>query len=190
MEKKLDWLISIVRIAGSSFPVASSLVQLQAELDSKKLLERITKLEDPISYIHELVPEVSKKIYSAIQSENSSMVEFNESFYSDYSRPLSALEAKGFIKGRHALGKRYAAGIRVIDPSYIMYMCALVEDSYSMESLIQEVDECPKGKWLNGKTIQEKLSLPLPVVQAVFDIYEEKGYGLCSKEIGASQYYG
>jgi len=87
-------------------------------------------------------------------------------------------------------GKSYAAGIRVSDPSYIMYLCALAEDSQKMASLIQEVDECPNGKWLNGKIIQKSLGLPLPVVQAVFDIYETKGYGLCSKEVGASQYMG
>ncbi len=32
--------------------------------------------------------------------------------------------------------------------------------------------------------------LPLPVIKAVFDIYESKGYGLCSKNIGSCNYMG
>jgi len=190
MERSIDWLMSIVRIAGASFAGASSLVQFQAEIDSKALLQRVSKLEDPISNLHELVPEVSKHIYDEIRSTDSNRVEFDESFYEKYSRPLVALESQGFIKGSHDLIKSFVAGLRVTDPSFIMYLCALAEDKYKMEALIKSVDDCPKGEWLNGKTIQESLGLPLPVVQAVFNIYEEKGYGLCSKEIGASQYMG
>lgn len=189
-ENGMDWFVSIVRIAGASFPVASSLVQLQAEIDSKELLQRVSKLEDPISYLHELVPELSKGIYEAIKSTNSNKVEFDDIFYEKYSRPLAALESQGFIKGGHTLGKSFAAGLRLTDPSFIMYLCALAENKQKMESLINEVDDCPKGKWLNGKAIQESLGLPLPVIQAVFDIYEAKGYGLCSRTIGESQYMG
>lgn len=69
-----------------------------------------------------------------------------------------------------------------------MYMCALAEDKQKMEALMKTVDDCPKGKWLDGKQIQKSLGLPLPVIQAVFDIYESKGYGQCSKEKGSSKY--
>jgi len=57
-----------------------------------------------------------------------------------------------------------------------------------MQALISRVDGCPKSEWLNGKTMQELLGLPLPVIQAAFDIYEAKGYGLSSREIGRPQY--
>ena len=184
----MDWLMSIVRIAGASFPGASSLVQLQAEIDSKALLERVSRFEDPISFLHELVPEVSKLIYDGIKATNSNKLEFDDSFYEKYSRPLATLESQGFIKGSHAVVKSFAAGLRVTDPSFVMYMCALAENKQKMESLMKIVDDCPKGKWLNGKQIQESLGLPLPVIQAVFDIYEAKGYGLCSKEVGSSKY--
>ena len=184
----MDWLMSIVRIAGASFPGASSLVQLQAEINSKALLERVSKLEDPISFLHELVPEVSKSLYNEIRTTNSSNLTFDDYFYEKYSRPLAALESQGFIKGNHAVGKSFATGLRVTDPSFVMYMCALAEDKQKMEALMKTVDDCPKGKWLDGKQIQESLGLPLPVIQAVFDIYESKGYGQCSKEKGSSKY--
>lgn len=31
---------------------------------------------------------------------------------------------------------------------------------------------CPIGRWLNGKSIQASIDLPLPVIDAVFKIYE------------------
>jgi len=184
----MDWLMSMIRIAGASFPGASSLVQLQAEIDSEALLQRVSKLEDPISFLHELVPEVSKCIYDMIKSTNSNKVEFDDSFYEKYSRPLAVLESQEFIRGSHALGKSFARGFRITDPSFILYLCALAEDNQKMESLIKTVDVCPKGKWLDGKIIQESLGLPLPVIQAVFEIYEAKGYGLCSGEVGSTKY--
>ncbi len=67
-------------------------------------------------------------------------------------------------------------------------MCALAENKQKMESLMKVVDECPKGNRLNSKKLQDSLGLPLPVIQAVFDIYEAKGYGCCSREIGSYQY--
>ncbi len=186
----MNWFISIIRVAGASFPVASSLVQLQSEIDSKALLDRVDKLEDPISYLHDDLPELSRHIYKRLKTNNSSKLDFDDEFYKKYSRALAVLESQGYVKGGHALGKNYAAGIRLIDPSYIMYLCALEEDSEKMESLVKIVDKCNIGEWLNGDDIQLSLSLPIPTIKAVFDIYESKGYGLCSKEIGSCKYVG
>ncbi|MCD4754699.1 MAG: hypothetical protein K8R75_02700 [Deltaproteobacteria bacterium] len=188
MERQMDWLLSIVRVAGASFPVASSLVQLQAEIDSKALLERVAKLEDPVSRLHDDVPELSRQIYRKLKLENSTKLDFDEEFYKKFGRALAVLESQGYIKGGHALGKNYAAGIRLVDPSYIMYLCAIEEDSEKMESLMKVVDGCKVGQWLDGNRIQ--IDLPLPVIKAVFDIYESKGYGLCSQEVGSCKYIG
>jgi elongation factor P hydroxylase len=64
----MDWLFSIVRIAGASFPVASSLVQLQSEIDSKTLSKRVEKLDDSVSHLHKDIPELSKLIYQELKS--------------------------------------------------------------------------------------------------------------------------
>ncbi len=186
----MDWFLSIVRIAGVAFPVASSLVQLQTEIDSKALKERVARLEDPVSYLHNDVPELSRELYRELKLKNTDKIYFDEQFYSKYSRALAALESQGYIKGSHAIGKRFAAGIRLVDPSYIMYLCALEEDDVKMDALLKVVDNCKVGEWLEGRRIQERVDLPLPVIRAVFDIYESKGYGLCSKEISACQYLG
>ena len=186
----MDWFFSIIRVAGSSFPVASSLVQLQAEIDSKALKERVARLEDPVSYLQEDIPELSRKIYRELKLKNTTELDFEEKFYQKYSRALAALESQGYINGNHAIGKKYAGGIDLVDPSFIMYLCALEEDGVKMETLIKIVENCRVREWLDGKGIQATNHLPLPVVQAVFDIYESKGYGLCSKTIGECKYLG
>jgi hypothetical protein len=186
----MDWFFSIIRVAGASFPVASSFVQLQAELDSKILQKRLSRLEDPVSFLHEDVPELSKHIYNQLKSKESIQLSFSDEFYAKYSRALASLESQSYIKGGHAIGKRYAAGIRLIDPSYIMYLCALEEDNEKMETLVKIVDSCEAGKWLDGNRLQMTISLPLVVIKAVFEIFESKGYGLCSKTIGETKYIG
>ncbi len=76
------------------------------------------------------------------------------------------------------------------DPSYIMYLCVLEEDDEKMESLKKVMDDCKIGEWLDGNDIKASIDLPLPVIKAVFDIYESKGYGLCSKETRSTKYMG
>ena len=71
-----------------------------------------------------------------------------------------------------------------------MYQCALFESEKSMSELFKIVDKCEAGKWLDGGTISSSLEVSLPVVNAVFDIFVSKGYGLKSGEIGSSKYMG
>lgn len=186
----MGWFFKVIRIAGASFPGASSLVQLQAEIDSIEMTNRIDKLSDPISYLHEDVQKVSKNIYQALTLKDSVTLEFDDHFYNEFSRPLAALESQGLVIGNHAIGKRYARGISLVDPSFIMYMCAIAEDDDKMEKLNDAVDSCGIGKSLDGYSLQNEIKLPLQVVRAMFSIYESKGYGLVSKEIGSAYYLG
>lgn len=184
----MDWLYSLIRIAGASFPGASSLVQLNAEIESNAVRSRLDNLEDPISSLHPDAQVVSAHIYDALKLSNSSLIDFEKDFYQRYGRPLAAIEAAGLIEGQHALGGRFACGIRVKDPSYILYMCALFESQEKMSSLLKLVDGCESGKWLDGDAIGKELELPVPVVGAVFNIFVSKGYGLKSGEISATRY--
>jgi hypothetical protein len=94
------------------------------------------------------------------------------------------------IEGLHTFGGSFFAGLRITDPTFIVYMCSLLEDSSRMEGLVDDVDSCEKGTWLDGKHLQEKHGLPIPVIAAVFKIFESKGYGLISGEIGVTKYCG
>jgi hypothetical protein len=185
----MNWFYSIIRVAGASFPGASSLVQLQAEIDSKVLDDRISKLEDPISNLHSDVPDLSRNIYRNLKTYNSAYLDFDEDFHKKYSRALAELESKCYIRRSDAIGKNCAPKIRILNPLYIMYLCKLEEDSKKMESLIKLVDECKAGESLDGNNIQMSIDLPLPVIKAAFEIYESKGYGLCSKTVGSCKYY-
>jgi len=154
------------------------------------VLERVKRLEDPISALHPEVQEVSKAIYEAMKGEDDPHVWFVTDFYERFSKPLAVLEARNLIKGQHAVGQRYYDGIRILDPSFVMYMSALCADDAQMNQLMNRVESCERGKWLHGQELQSELELPMPVISACFEIFEANGYGLCSRELGPPKYVG
>jgi len=186
MNKNYDWLITLVKIVGSGVPGSGPFLQALSEIESKGIKERLSKLEDPISNLHPDIPVLAKLIYDKLKTENSTNLEFNNEFYQEYSKSLAVLEANDYIKQTRTLGQRYPLDIYVADPTFIMYLCSIAEDEKKMNSLIELVENCEFGKLLDGKKI--KLDLPLPVIRAVFKIYESKGHGVCSNETGTCKY--
>ena len=186
----VDWLFSIIRVAGASFPVSSSLVQLHSEIEGKALAARVRRLEDPVSFIHDDVPSASKNIYEALKQQDEVVLNFQDDFYSRYSRPLAALEAHGYLQCGWSLTRTTPGHIYLTDPTYIMYMCALCEKDEHMNQLTQLVDECSVGHWLDGRALAEGIGIPVQTVAACFSIYESKGYGLRSKNLQEVKYLG
>jgi hypothetical protein len=186
----MDWFFKLVRIAGVNFPVAASLVQLQAEIDSNKIEERLNKLEDPISYLHEDVQAASKEIYKKLCEVDSLKLDFTNDFYKRYRRPIAALSKKTYISVTHVIGSEIPRGVTLTDPTFIIYMCALAENKSKMQQLFDIVDNCEVGKWLNGEILKNEIGLPVYVIRAVFEIFESKGYGILSKTIGTCDYMG
>lgn len=184
----MDWFLKLVRIAGVNFPGAASLVQLQAELDSIAIENRLTNLEDPISNLHEDIPKISKIIYENLKVTDSITLNFPDEFYSHFSRALAALETKKLISKNSVIGSRIPLGINLIDPSYIMYMCNLAEEKHKMQEIFEIVDRCEVGVWLRGSELKSGLVLPKYVIRAVFEIYESKGYGMLSRTLGSCDY--
>lgn len=190
MSNSFEWFLKVIRIAGVNFPVAASLVQFQAENDSEAMALRLQKLEDPISFLHEDLPEISKEIYQQLRANDSISLDFEEDFYIKYSRALAVLETQGFISKMSVVGSRIPLGIKIIDASYIMYMCNLAEDSQKMQEIVEIVDRCEVGLWLNGDELKTSVGLPRYVIRGVFEIYESKGFGILSKAIGSCKYMG
>ncbi|MDR9364877.1 MAG: hypothetical protein RI575_06045 [Balneolaceae bacterium] len=186
MNDNIDWFLALIRIAGVSFPVSSSLVQLHAEIDSMQLKKRLAKVEAPISHLHTDIPELSKLIYKKLKEENSTVVEFNEKIYSKFSKALAVLDSQKFIKAHHAIGNRKQGSISLQDPTFILYLCSNHEEYHEMQLLYNYMDECEIGDSLNG--INMDIDLPTPVIKAVFKVYESNGYGICSKEVGSCYY--
>jgi len=186
----VKWLMSVARIVGASLPFVPSLMQLQTEIDSVAIQRRLLALEDPISTLHPDIREVSEKLYKEMATTGVTKLRFDVAFYTQYSRSLAILEAQGFISGTHAIGAKYVDGFWVQDPRYVVYLCALYEDQGKMDGLVQLLENCKPGQWLRGEAVEADLQLPLPVIKALFKLYEAKGLGNCSKEVGVVSYVG
>lgn len=113
---------------------------------------------------------------------------FPDEFYTKYSRPLAALDSEGLISKKSVLGSQLPRGINLTDASFIMYMCNLWEDSNKMIEIIDIVDRCEIGLWLDGDQLKDSLNLPRYVIRAVFEIYEAKGYGILSRTLNSCKY--
>ncbi len=188
--RRMNWFYSIVRVAGAGFPVSSMLVQLQAEIDAEQIDLRISRLEDPISQLHSDIRALSEIIYGMIKQNDDLRIYLKEDDCEKYSRALAALESQSLIDGSHTINRRFECGFRVVDPTYVMYMCALFETSESMEKLYGIIENCSVGQQIDGEQIQETLNLPLSVIGSAFNIYESKGFGICSRIIGQTIYLG
>ena len=181
-------MLALGRIAGASFPFASSMVQLQAELTGRELQARLRRIEDPISHVHPQVREVSEQIYAALTEKGDFPLTMSEEFYAQYARPLAMLEAELYLDATHAIGKRYAGGFWANNPAFVLYMCALFEDPAKMNALVQRIDTAAPGTTVNGKALAAELGLPVGTVRAVCETFADKGLGIMSKEVGATYY--
>lgn len=190
MSSLADWFCKMIRMAGVNFPVAASFVQLQTELDTEEIKFRLQKLEDPISAIHEKVPQVSKIIYEELKSADCVTLSFPDDFYINYSRVLAALEKRGLIKLNGILGKRIPYDLKIVDPSYIMYMFFGVDEyNKQIQIIVDAVEQCKYGETLDGNKLKHQLGLPVCIIRAIFEIYESKGFGTLSKTIGSCSYF-
>lgn len=182
----MNWLASWVRIVGASFPGASSAVQLQTEIDSRKIQTRLRQLEDPISSLHPDVRVVSEQLYGQVRETNRSHFELADTFYVQYARVLGLLEARGHVTATHTLGRRFGGGLTVSNPGFMLYIAALYEEPEHLARFTDLIDKAEVNTWLNGGEISQELDLPLPVVRAMFEILQQQGRGILSGEVGTA----
>ena len=57
-----------------------------------------------------------------------------------------------------------------------------------MERLVERVNQLKRGTCMNGIRLAEELSLPVRTVKDVLELYERRGLGLMSREIGTVNY--
>jgi hypothetical protein len=183
-----DWFIKIIKVAGVNFPGAASLVQILGEIDSAAMAAKLEKLCDPISFLHENVPEAARIIYENLKTNDSFQLNFPKEFYIKFSKPLAVLTSSGLISKDLSLGAEIPHAILLIDASFIMYICSLKEDSNKMQEIIDLVDQCEKGSYLDGNMLSNSIGLPVCVIRAVFEIYEKKGFGNLSKAVNSCNY--
>ncbi|OUS51292.1 hypothetical protein BM607_008470 [Shewanella sp. SACH] len=184
----MESFLRIMRIAGVNFPVAASFIQISNEFDAIKIQKRLDALEDPISYLHQDLPALSHVIYLALVENDSSMLILRADVYKKYSRAFAILDSKGLIEKFNELGSLYPVEIKVSDPCFILYLCTRFEETKKMDLLLALVENCEVGKWLNGYEIQKEVQLPIVFIRAVFDVYQAKGFGICSRESNSCAY--
>lgn len=186
----IDWFLAAVRIAGASFPVSSSMVQVQSEVDRAEFERRLGAMEDPLSNLHPDIPALSQAIYKALASSghDSPRVELLEDEYTRFAKPLALLESRGIIEGRHALGDRYSRGFWIRDPTYLLVLISQFGDPDAMGQIHDELEALGRGGSLDGMELASQCAVPLPFINALFQIYEGKGFGLLARTRGTSRY--
>jgi hypothetical protein len=158
----MNWIGSLARIVGTSNPITAMAVQFSAEIEGRAVQERL-KLEDPISSLHPDVRGVSRLIYDEVSETDSSKVELSDDQLTQYSRVLAILDANRLIEGSHAIGKNFAAGFWLSNPTYVLYIAALYEDPDLMERFMERLSSTPPKTWMRGAELSQEYALPLPV---------------------------
>lgn len=185
----MKWFYAVVRMIGTTQPFTSWLVQLQAELTAEQVEARLSRLEDPISTLHPDIPQLGQAIYEKLRLADDNHIHLDVVDYERFSRALAALEAHELIRGLHAVGKRFADGLRVSSPLFVMYLCRRFERPERMERLYATLEDCGAGARLRSQEVMLDTDLPNPVICAMFEAYEAKGYGIMSRENGINCTY-
>lgn len=184
-----NWVSTFIRVVGTFNPLTAALVQLQSELDSTALDERVKRLENPLRSLHPDLPDVVRVVYDALKASNDYSFKISDDSYKKYRRCFALLEQHNYLESAHRLGSLVPLNTRISNPHFLLYLCAMVEDRAKMDALLARTESAPQGSSLDGKAIAQDLSLPLPVVRAVFEIFAERGLGFCSREIGRVSYH-
>lgn len=120
-----NWVSTLVKVAGQFSPFTAALVQLQSEVDSAALAERLKRLEDPLRGLHPDLPEVAKLIYETVKMNNDSSFTISTEIYQKYRRCLALLEQKGLVTSSHRIGNPVPLNTRTSDPHFLLYLCAM-----------------------------------------------------------------
>lgn len=118
----MKWLMPVARVTGASLPFVFALIQLQSEIDLVTIQRRFFVLVDPISTLHPDIRAVAERLYRELAATGNAKIRFDDAFYTQYSAPFAILEAQGFIVGTPAFGAKYADGLWVQDPKYVVYL--------------------------------------------------------------------
>ncbi|MES3035273.1 MAG: hypothetical protein V4813_14845 [Gemmatimonadota bacterium] len=184
----MNWLFPLARVIGAGIPFGGVLVQISAELDSRQVQQRLTKLEDPISALHPDVRDFSRVVYEQMRATQTSRIQFADDDLTRHARVIALLENAGHLRGSHAIGQRHPIALWLESPQYVLYMAALYEDTDAMGRVFSHLDSAPPGTWLKGEGLATQYEVPLPVVRALFELYDSRGLGVLSKETGATNY--
>jgi hypothetical protein len=184
-----------LRSVAASVPVAASLSQWWAEMDSdaqneaiEELREQVSGLRNPIMACHPRAPELLAVFYKRIEETGERRWPVDDELR-EFLEVLSLWEKQSHVQVQHAIGNRWIS-VRLSEPLFIMAVYNAVKGDIATAKLRHAVWEAIKsdGKGVQGQPIAETLGVPLLYVDALFHVLEAEGKGWKSKTIGSSYF--
>jgi len=143
--------------------------------------------------IKEDADNLSKIVYQQIKEhrydDSDTSFKLDDKVYDQYKKAIKYLVSEGFIKEERAIGHKYPIKMRLTNPLYKSYICELTDDAAMLSKLTGIMNSMTEGEQIRAADAREKgINLPLPIIRAVFELYEYKQDGIMSKTIGESLY--
>jgi len=182
--------VSAVKIAAQLVPVTSALAQWLNEIETAQIVDRLDRLEDPLTNHGPQAKQLSKLLYSLVQAQSQDLPATTHIDWTPGLKPfikeLRSFEAAGFVMGSHRIGAvDFTEGLR-LSPAFIVYLAVLYDDRAKIARLIEMLDDAKEQ--LIGKEVRKSVDLPLTVIDAFFANYANRGQGYKSGLIGESIY--
>jgi hypothetical protein len=172
------WAITGIKVIMSMNWLGSVAVAVGGEISSRKIQERLRRLEDPIGSLHQDVRPLAEHLYRQMAESGRTMVPPTPEL-EQYARALGMLASHGHVE----LTRVMVGGIRAVglkSSAFILYSAWLTEDPDLMERLFRTVDTTPAGSSINGNDLAAELTLPMPVVRALLRVYADNKLGILS----------
>jgi hypothetical protein len=184
------WFYKVIKMSGNGYPASMLITKILKGTDNITDIEKFQRLEEYFNKSHTDILKVSKFFYKQLLLHDANIIYFSDDFYINYSSSINTLESYGFISASHKEHFDLPLTIILIDPTYIIYLCALFDDDNNMFGLVDLVERCHVGLCLRGNQLKVIFNLPLNVVNSVFEVFAFKGYGIYNRVIDNTSYLG
>jgi hypothetical protein len=183
-----DWFVPAVKIAAQVLPPTAMLSQWLDEIQTKGIVARLDRLEDPLANYGPKAKELTNILYAFIQSQPqdipSTHLDWDKTL-EPFKREMRRFEAADFLAGSHSFGGEFSHGFR-LNPGFVCLLAVLCADRAEISKLSEAIENAQSH--LDGVTLRTSINLPLTVIDAFFTKYSEEGQGLKSETIGSSIY--
>ena len=180
--------VSAVKIAAQLLPVTSALAQWLGEIETSRLVDRLDRLEDPLTKYGPRAKELSQVLYSLVELQPQDIPTTHLDWTPElapFIKELRYVESDGLISGSHTVSREFEAGLRM-NPGFIVYLALICGSRRECEKLVQLIEDAKQP--LNGRNLAKLIELPLTVIDTFFRQYENMGQGYKSQQIGSSTY--
>lgn len=180
--------ISLVKVVLSPFPGGAVANQILAEIESVEVDRRLKLLEDPLAGFGPDAKALCGLLYESVRKEThvTSKVPWSDAF-EPYLKTLRSFDASGLVGNEPVLFNSNPShrGIR-IEPRFMVYLAMIGGDEDLCRDMADFMDNLLTG--VTCTQVRERIRLPIPVIDAVFSVYDSQNQGLKSKENGYCYY--